>query len=59
MRISRVLMTATLAGVLVFQAAVFFVFGFETKGRALEDVGNVDPTPGGAQGETRPAARLS
>ncbi|WP_370134080.1 MULTISPECIES: MFS transporter [unclassified Bradyrhizobium] len=28
----------TLAGILVFQALVFLIFGFETKGRALEDV---------------------
>jgi MFS transporter, putative metabolite:H+ symporter len=27
-----------LAGILVFQALVFLVFGFETKGRALEEV---------------------
>ncbi|WP_245331685.1 MFS transporter [Bradyrhizobium sp. NAS80.1] len=30
----------TLAGILVFQALIFLVFGFETKGRALEDVAN-------------------
>jgi len=28
----------TLAGILVFQALVFLIFGFETKGRALEEV---------------------
>lgn len=28
----------TLAGILVFQAIVFVIFGFETKGRALEEV---------------------
>lgn len=28
----------TLAGILVFQAVVFLIFGFETKGRSLEDV---------------------
>jgi putative MFS transporter len=28
----------TLAGILVFQALVFLMFGFETKGRALEEV---------------------
>jgi len=28
----------TLAGILLFQAVVFLIFGFETKGRALEDV---------------------
>lgn len=33
---------ATLAGILVFQAVIFLIFGFETKGRGLEDVGNVD-----------------
>ena len=28
----------TLAGILLFQAIVFVIFGFETKGRALEGV---------------------
>src|SRR5262249_18017417 len=28
----------TLAGILLFQAVVFMIFGFETKGRALEEV---------------------
>jgi MFS transporter, putative metabolite:H+ symporter len=31
----------TLAGILVFQAVVFLVFGFETKGRALEEVSEI------------------
>ncbi|MCP1847277.1 MULTISPECIES: MFS transporter [unclassified Bradyrhizobium] len=31
----------TLAGILVFQAVVFLVFGFETKGRSLEDASAV------------------
>lgn len=32
---------STLAGALIFQAVIFLFFGFETKGRGLEDVGNV------------------
>jgi putative MFS transporter len=32
---------STLAGILVFQAAVFLIFGFETKGRSLENVSAV------------------
>jgi putative MFS transporter len=28
----------TLAGILVFQAVVFLLFGFETKGRSLEEI---------------------
>jgi putative MFS transporter len=31
----------TLAGVLVFQAIIFLLFGIETKGRALEDVSEI------------------
>jgi MFS transporter, putative metabolite:H+ symporter len=27
----------TLAGILLFQAVIFMIFGFETKGRALEE----------------------
>jgi putative MFS transporter len=39
----------TLAGILLFQAVVFLIFGFETKGRALEEVS-------GASSETEDAA---
>jgi len=39
----------TLAGVLVLQALVFMVFGFETKGRALEDVSEVAAAPAASQ----------
>jgi putative MFS transporter len=35
----------TLAGVLVFQAIVFLLFGIETKGRALEDVSEIATVP--------------
>lgn len=35
----------TLAGVLVFQAIVFLMFGIETKGRALEDVSEAASAP--------------
>jgi MFS transporter, putative metabolite:H+ symporter len=35
----------TLAGVLVFQAIVFLLFGIETKGRALEDVSEIAAVP--------------
>jgi putative MFS transporter len=35
----------TLAGVLVFQAIVFLLFGMETKGRALEDISEVAAVP--------------
>jgi len=41
----------TLAGILVFQAAVFLIFGFETKGRSLENVSAIDD----AHDESRPA----
>jgi MFS transporter, putative metabolite:H+ symporter len=47
----------TLAGILVFQALVFLIFGFETKGRALEEVGDTSKTqsPTG----TGPVAQVS
>ncbi|WJR77416.1 MFS transporter [Bradyrhizobium sp. NP1] len=50
----------TLAGVLVFQAVVFLCFGFETKGRALEEVAETaagDPAGAVVRGEES-AARL-
>lgn len=37
-----------LAGILVFQAVVFMIFGFETKGRALEDVSGTAASSDGA-----------
>lgn len=42
----------TLAGVLVFQALVFLVFGFETKGRALEEVSELSNTAATPQAAT-------
>ena len=42
----------TLAGVLVIQALVFLVFGFETKGRALEEVSEVADAPAASQTAT-------
>jgi putative MFS transporter len=48
----------TLAGILVFQAIVFLVFGFETKGRALEDVAGTDVRRGMVSNASGPVARL-
>jgi putative MFS transporter len=39
----------TLAGILVFQALIFLIFGFETKGQSLENVSAVPDGRGGAQ----------
>lgn len=49
---------AALAGVLVFQALVFLVFGFETKGRALEEVGETDGLQATASSQTGSVARM-
>lgn len=49
---------ATLAGVLVFQALVFLVFGFETKGRALEEVGETDGLQATASSQAGSVARM-
>lgn len=49
---------AALAGVLVFQALVFLVFGFETKGRALEEVGETDGLEATASSQTGSVARM-
>jgi MFS transporter, putative metabolite:H+ symporter len=38
----------TLAGILVFQAVVFLLFGFETKGRSLENASAVGDAPSGS-----------
>ena len=46
-----------LAGILVFQAIVFLVFGFETKGRALEDVADASGNQSTANA-TGPIARV-
>jgi putative MFS transporter len=48
----------TLAGILVFQALVFLVFGFETKGRPLEDVAGTDDRQGTMPTASGPVARL-
>jgi MFS transporter, putative metabolite:H+ symporter len=48
----------TLAGILVFQALVFLVFGFETKGRALEEVADTDSHEATMPNATSPIARL-
>jgi putative MFS transporter len=39
----------TLAGILVFQAVIFLLFGFETKGRSLENASTVANEPDGGQ----------
>lgn len=51
----------TLAGILIFQALVFFVFGFETKGRGLEKVADTteNQATASAAGSDRPCGRLA
>jgi putative MFS transporter len=50
----------TLAGILLFQAIVFLLFGFETKGRTLEDVSELasSPVAGAAAGPSRTVAGI-
>ena len=51
-------MLGTLAGILVLQALVFLVSGFETKGRALEEVADTDTQQATMPNATSPMARL-